>query len=87
MLSFTAYQEAQSKSIKYKDGTITAITLVPLEVVGTFEYSATADGTNWEVINKNVRHTFTNTGDNLKYKIREISSSDGEITQITIKVN
>ena len=87
MLVFTPYQQAQSKSIKYKDGTITAITLVPLEIEGTFEYSATADGINWEVISKNVRHTFTNTGDNLKYKIREISSSDGEITQITIKVN
>jgi len=86
-LLFGPYQQAQSKSIKYKDGTITAITLVPLEIEGTFEYSATADGINWEVINKNVRHTFTNTGDNLKYKIREISSSDGEITQITIKVN
>jgi hypothetical protein len=86
-LLFGPYQQAQSKSIKYKDGTITAITLVPLEVEGTFEYSATADGINWEVISKNVRHNFTNTGDNLKYKIREISSSTGEITQITIKVN
>jgi hypothetical protein len=86
-LLFGPYQQAQSKSIKYKDGTITAVTLVPLEIEGTFEYSATADGINWEVISKNVRHTFTNTGDNLKYKIREISSSDGEITQITIKVN
>jgi len=64
----------QSNYISYDNGNILTCRLVIIDDMlsdtnGFVYYSSNDDGTTWEQITRNVQHTFTSTGQRLKYRI------------------
>ena len=84
-ITFTSGQIAQSSSVDLNNGVITTATLTSEEVSGSFKYEMTADGTNWEEVTSGTEHTFTTTGEDLRWRATENASSTGEISQIKIE--
>lgn len=84
-IQFTSGQVAQSSSFDFNNGTILTARLISTEVSGSFDYELSADGgSNWEVVTSGTKHIFTNTGDDLRFRITENSASTGEISNIKI---
>lgn len=70
---FDATEVLQSKSVELGNGNISRATLyIPSEAISgtslTYQLSVNG-GSNWESVSLNQEHTFTNTGDDLRYKI------------------
>lgn len=84
-VTFTASQIAESTSVDFANGTITAATLTSTEVSGSFNYEMTADGSNWESVTSGTAHTFSNTGTDLRWRATENNISTGEISKVTIQ--
>lgn len=84
-VSFTAGQIALSSEIDFSNGEITQAKLTSTEVSGSFDYEFTADGgSNWEAVTSGVLHIFTDTGQDLRFRITENAASTGEISEIKI---
>ena len=72
----------QSTSIDFDNGTITQATLTSTEVSGNFTYEMTANGSTFETVTSGVRHFFTNTGTDLRWRA---TASTGEISNIKVE--
>ena len=83
--SFTSGQLAQSSSFDFNNGIVLSAILTSTEVAGSFTYEITADGTNWETVTSGVKHIFTNTGTDLRFRATESGASTGEISNIKIE--
>lgn len=84
-VTFTSGQVARSSSIDFNNGTILTAKLTSTEVSGSFTYELSADGgSNWETVTSGVKHFFTNTGTDLRFRITEAAASTGEISNILI---
>ena len=74
---------AQSTSIDFNNGIVTSATLTAIVTEGNFAYYLSANGgTDWELVENGVSHTFTNTGNDLKWKIE----GSGRISNIQITI-
>lgn len=80
---FDASTTAESKSIELNNGTIISAILTATYTGDDPTLSMTADGTNFETVTSGVRHFFTNTGGDLKWKATGESTT---ITNIKIEV-
>lgn len=83
-VTFTSSQVAESLSIDYDNGTITAATLIATEDSGSFDYEMTADDTNWEAVTSGAAHTFANPGTDLRWRATENAASTGEISKMEV---
>ncbi len=84
-VTFTSGQVAQSSSIDKNNGTITTALLTSTEVSGSFTYEMTADGSNWETVTSSVKHIFSNTGTDLRWRATENAASTGEISNLKVE--
>jgi hypothetical protein len=77
---------AYSKSINLNNGTITKATLTATIVSGTnFEYFLSPDGgVNWEQVTNGVEYTFTNSGNDLRWRIWDSAGTGGEISKVVV---
>jgi hypothetical protein len=80
-VSFTAGEVLQSEVVAKDTRTFTKATLTVTITSGSYDLELTADGTNWETVTNNTQHTFTNTGSEIKYRIKtpseQLITSDG----------
>jgi hypothetical protein len=90
---FDPNEIAQSTSIDYNNGTITTAKMTVLAPAGgDYEFYMSANGgANWELvstdetaINLGVIYNFTNTGTDLRWKIKYVDIGVGTITDVTI---
>jgi hypothetical protein len=89
LLEFTTGEVAVSKECAFNDGTITRATmnLTPVTGVTTdLTLELTADGgSNWESVTLSVEHTFTNTGNDLRFRLT--ASGTVSLSLMTISYN
>lgn len=81
-ITFTSGQIAQSLPVDFNNGTISQVKFTFTEESGSFDYEATADGTNWESITSGTLHSFTDTGTDLRWRATENSAGTGEISKV-----
>lgn len=83
---FTSGQIALSTTVEFNNGNRTQAKLTSTEVSGSFDYELSANGgSNFEAVTSGVLHTFTNQGNDLRFRITENSASTGEISEIKIE--
>lgn len=85
-LKFTSGEVAESEPIAYKDGLITFATItIDLSTGSSSDLTVqlTADGNNYETVTLGEKHSFTNIGETLQFKIT--SSGTVEIDKLTIR--
>lgn len=82
--TFTSGQLIETEPIDFNNGTINTVLVAPTIVSGSFDWEATADGTNWESVTPNQIHTFSDTGTNLKIRATENAASTGEISNVVV---
>ena len=82
-LSFTTGQVAISKSCYKGTSTVSFATLTVSNATNLTLYLSANGGTNWEAVTNNKQHFFTNTGNDLRFKIE--ASGAATITSLRIK--
>ncbi|MHA1481839.1 MAG: hypothetical protein ACTSQA_00190 [Candidatus Heimdallarchaeaceae archaeon] len=81
-LDFTSGQVALSKSIDLRNGVITSIDVdIDIES-GSVLIEVTADNSNWETATNNTTHTFSNTGQDLRFRLTENNTSTAEVNHV-----
>lgn len=86
-VDFTSGQIAQSTSVCYNNGTIVSVT-VSATYSGTLTFQMSADGgTHWETVTLDSSHTFSNTGNDLRWKVTESGSSTATLNSMIININ
>ena len=80
-IDFTDGEIAQSLAVHLNNGTVTRATLTGTST-GTLTFEMTADGTNWESVTSGSEHTFSDTGQDLRW--RATSTGVSQITQLEV---
>lgn len=84
-VTFTSGQIATSEAVDSNNGTILTAKLASTEVSGTLLYEMSANGgTNYETVTSGTKHFFTNTGNDLRWRVTENAASTAEISNILI---
>lgn len=82
-LELTDTQIGQSLSIYLNNNTITTATMNVDNTTNALLYLSADGGSNWESVTNSIKHTFTNTGTDLRWKI---VASGGSVTIRTVTV-
>ena len=77
---------ASSEVVAYQDGTTITTAKIIATYTGEIIFKLSADdGSNWEDVTNKVKHTFTNTGEKLKWKA--IGKYPAELTVMKVEYN
>lgn len=82
-LAFTVGQLAVSKSVYKGTSIVTNATLILPNTTNITSYLSANGGTNWEAVTNNTQHFFTNTGNDLRFKIE----ASGVATITSLRIN